>query len=138
MLVPLGLFRYPNFALGVSAVFTLGFTVYSINLPIMLYLQEAQGLSAEVAGLMLLPMGLVSVVMAPIIGRITDRVSPGGSPGSVSPPSIAMLLFGVLMHRGIGAGWVPAYRVIALGIRELPVLGTQLDHLPPGPAPRPW
>lgn len=134
-LVPLGLFRYPNFALGVCAVFTLGFTVYSINLPIMLYLQEAQGLSAEVAGLMLLPMGLVSVVMAPIIGRITDRVSPGRiSRIGFSALIIAMLLFGVLMHRGIGAGWV-LIPVIALGFANslcwAPNSTISLRDLPP-------
>ncbi|MGM7667017.1 DHA2 family efflux MFS transporter permease subunit [Microbacterium sp. A93] len=134
-LVPLELFRYPNFALGVGAVFTLGFTVYSINLPIMLYLQEAEGLSAELAGLMLLPMGLVSVVMSPVIGRLTDRVSPGRiSRIGFAALIAAMALFGVFMHLGVGAGWI-LVPVIALGFANsmcwAPNSTISLRDLPP-------
>ncbi|MGW9550789.1 MFS transporter [Citricoccus zhacaiensis] len=102
-LVPLESFRHPNFALCVGAVFTLGFTVYSVTLPIMLYLQEAQGLSAELAGLMLLPMGVVSVVMSPVIGRLTDRVSPGRI-SRIGFTALITALFGVFMHLGVGPG----------------------------------
>lgn len=115
-LMPLDLFRHPNFTLGIGAVFTLGFTVYSVNLPIMLYLQEAQGLPAELAGLMLLPMGVVSVVMSPIIGRLTDRVPPGRiSKIGFSALITAMVLFGTFMHLGLGPGWI-LLPVVALGL----------------------
>lgn len=97
-LMPLRLFHTHNFSRGAFAVFTLGFTVYSVNLPIMLYLQSAQGLSPETAGLMLVPMGILSVLMSPVIGRLTDRVAPGmisriGFTAMLS----AMALFGGLM-----------------------------------------
>src|SRR5699024_4245269 len=55
-LVSLELFQYRNFSLGVSAVTMLGFTVYSVNLPIMLYWQEGAGLTSQIAGLLLVPM----------------------------------------------------------------------------------
>lgn len=106
-LVPLELFGHRNFALGVFAVFTLGFTVYSINLPIMLYLQLGQGLSSQVAGLMLVPMGVISVIMAPVVGRITDRVAPGRiSQTGFTALIFAMTLFGVFMHLELSPGWI--------------------------------
>lgn len=114
-LVPLQLFSYRNFSLGIFAVFTLGFTVYSINLPIMLYLQGAQNMSSQLAGLMLVPMGVVSVVMAPVIGRITDRVPPGRiSKIGFTAMAAAMLLFGVLMHLNAAPGWL-VIAVLLLG-----------------------
>lgn len=106
-LVPLELFNYRNFSLGVFAVATLGFTVYSINLPIMLYLQNAQGMSSQLAGLMLVPMGVISVIMAPVVGRITDRVPPGRiSKIGFTAIAAAMLLFGILMHLNVAPGWL--------------------------------
>lgn len=115
-LVPLRLFRHRNFALGVFAVATLGFTVYSVSLPIMLYLQLGQGLSAQTAGLMLVPMGVISVIMAPLVGRITDRVAPGRiSRAGFSAMIAAMVLFGVFMHLQLSAWWV-LLPIVLLGL----------------------
>lgn len=106
-LVPLELFAQRNFALGVVAVSTLGFTVYSVNLPIMLYLQIGQGMPSEIAGLMLVPMGLISVFMAPVIGRMTDRVEPGLiSKIGFSAMIATMAMFGVFMHLELTAWWL--------------------------------
>lgn len=114
-LVPLQLFGYRNFSLGAFAVFTLGFTVYSINLPIMLYLQLGQGLSAQVAGLMLVPMGVISVFMAPVVGRITDRVAPGMiSKIGFSAMIAAMATFGIMMHLNASPAWL-LVSIILLG-----------------------
>src|SRR5699024_9156530 len=76
-LVPPALFAHHNFRLGIVAVSTLGFAVYSVNLPIMLYLQQGAGLSPQAAGFMLVPMGVLSVLLAPLAGRLTDRLPPG-------------------------------------------------------------
>ncbi len=115
-LVPLRLFRHHNFALGVFAVATLGFTVYSVTLPIMLYLQIGQGLSAQAAGLLLVPMGVISMIMAPLVGRITDRVAPGRiSQTGFSAMIAAMVLFGVFMHLQLSAWWV-LLPIVLLGL----------------------
>lgn len=114
-LVPLQLFTYRNFSLGAFAVFTLGFTVYSVNLPIMLYLQVGQGMSAQIAGLMLVPMGVISVFMAPVVGRLTDRVAPGMiSRIGFSAMIAAMASFGVLMHLNASPAWL-LISIILLG-----------------------
>lgn len=106
-LVPPALFAYRNFALGTFSVFTLGFAVYSMNIPIMLYLQTVQGLSAQVAGLMMIPTAVVSLVAAPFVGRLTDRTAPGvvSTTGFVSMIS-AMLLFAAMMTRQAPAPWL--------------------------------
>lgn len=103
-LMPLRLFETHNFSRGAFAVFTLGFTVYSVNLPIMLYLQTAQNMAPETAGLMLVPMGVLSVLMSPVIGRLTDRVAPGMiSKIGFASMITAMSLFAVFMVSGAGA-----------------------------------
>lgn len=106
-LVPPALFAYRNFALGTFSVFTLGFAVYSMNIPIMLYLQTVQGLSAQVAGLMMIPTAVVSLVAAPFVGRLADRTAPGvvSTTGFVSMIS-AMLLFAAMMTRQAPAPWL--------------------------------
>jgi EmrB/QacA subfamily drug resistance transporter len=74
-MVPLSLFRDRNFSLmnWVGAVLTFG--MIGLFLPITIYLQSALGFSAIKAGLTLLPMSLVSMLLAPFAGRLADRIS---------------------------------------------------------------
>jgi EmrB/QacA subfamily drug resistance transporter len=74
-MVPLSLFRDRNFSLmnWVGAVLTFG--MIGLFLPITIYLQSALGFSAIKAGLTLLPMSLVSILLAPFAGRLADRIS---------------------------------------------------------------
>lgn len=106
-LVPLELFRIRNFRWGSLSVSTLGFAVYSMNLPIMLYLQLSAGLSAQLAGLLILPQAIVSVVMAPILGRLTDRLPPGRiSKIGFGSMMTSMALFAILMSAEVPIGWL--------------------------------
>jgi EmrB/QacA subfamily drug resistance transporter len=75
-LVPLRLFRDRNFAaanLGIAAV---GFTVTSMTLPLMFYIQLARGLTPTQSALILVPMAVLAGVLAPFAGRLLDRVDP--------------------------------------------------------------
>lgn len=76
-LVPLKLFKTRNFSLALIAVFGLGMVHYSFPLPLMLYLQTGQGMPPEQAALLLVPMGVLSVVLSPLAGRLTDKLRPG-------------------------------------------------------------
>ena len=106
-LVPPELFSNRNFARGSFSVFTLGFAVYSMNIPIMLYLQTAQGLSAEVAGLMMIPTAVVSLVAAPYVGRLTDRTAPGVvSTTGFTSMIVAMTLFAAMMIWELPVPWL--------------------------------
>lgn len=106
-LVPLGLFKIRNFRFGSLSVATLGFAVYSVNLPIMLYLQLGAGLSAQAAGLLLLPTALVSVALAPVVGRLTDRLEPGRiSKIGFTSMITAMVLYVVFISQELPFVWL--------------------------------
>ncbi|PKI91288.1 MFS transporter [Actinomycetales bacterium SN12] len=75
-LVPLQLFRDRNFSasnLGIAAV---GFTVTSMSLPFMFFLQLARGLTPTEAALLMIPMAVISGVLAPFAGSLLDRIDP--------------------------------------------------------------
>ncbi len=75
-LVPLGLFRDRNFSISSFAISTMSFTATSMGFPLMLYAQLVRGLSPTKAALLMVPMAVVSIVMAPLVGKVTDRVHP--------------------------------------------------------------
>jgi len=90
------LFRRPPFAaavLGAVAVFV------ALNATLLLgtlYLQEARGLSAAVAGLVTLPMAVPAIVCAPVAGFLVGRTGPrlplllaGGFISGVAPAGLA-------------------------------------------------
>lgn len=75
-LVPLELFRDRNFSGANIAIATVGFAVTSMSLPLMFFLQIARGLTPTEAALLMIPMAVFSGVLAPVAGRILDRVDP--------------------------------------------------------------
>jgi len=95
-LVPFTLFRDRNFSLmnWVSGAVSIG--MMGIFLPFTIYLQSALGFSALKAGLTMAPASLVSMFVAPVAGRMTDRV--GGK---------YILMTGLLFFAG-GMGWTAA------------------------------
>ena len=93
-LVPLGLFRDRNFSLMNWVAATVAFGMIGLFLPLTIYLQSALGFTALKAGLTLLPMSLVSMPVAPVAGRLADRI--GGK---------YVLMVGVALF-AIGMGWL--------------------------------
>ncbi|HEU4812429.1 MAG TPA: DHA2 family efflux MFS transporter permease subunit [Nocardioides sp.] len=75
-LVPLGLFRDRNFSLANVAISAMGFAITAMAFPIMLYAQLVRGLSPTRSALLLVPMALMTIVLARWVGRLTDRVHP--------------------------------------------------------------
>ena len=75
-LVPLGLFHDRNFSLANVAITTMGFAMTSMAIPIMLYAQLVRGLSPTNAALLLVPMALTTLGLAPVVGRLTDQIHP--------------------------------------------------------------
>jgi predicted MFS family arabinose efflux permease len=73
-LVPFGLFRDRNYTVvnWVSGVLAVG--MMGIFLPFTIYLQSVVGFSALKAGLTLAPASLLSMFVAPVAGRMTDRI----------------------------------------------------------------
>lgn len=98
-LLPLGLFRDRNFTLANVTVFLMGVMVTSQVFPTMLFLQAARGLTPTQAALLTIPSALLSLVLAPFIGGLTDKFGP--KPflivGAVSM-SAGLATYGLLMR----------------------------------------
>jgi EmrB/QacA subfamily drug resistance transporter len=75
-LLSLQLFRDRNFSLANTAIATVGFAVTSLSFPLMLYAQGVRGLTPTQSALLLAPMAVISGVLAPYTGRLTDRHHP--------------------------------------------------------------
>jgi EmrB/QacA subfamily drug resistance transporter len=75
-LLPLSLFRDRNFSLANVAITTVGFSITAMTFPIMLYAQTVRGLSPTRAALLLAPLAVISGALAPVVGRLVDRVHP--------------------------------------------------------------
>jgi len=93
-LIPFALFRNRNFSLMNWVSCTLSIGMLGIFLPLTIYFQSALGFSALKAGLTLMPSSLVMIVLAPGLGKLTDKI--GGK----------YILISGLSLFGIGMGWV--------------------------------
>ena len=93
-LVPFALFRDRNYSVvnWVSGVLAVG--MMGIFLPLTIYLQSVLGFSALKAGLTMAPASLVSMFVAPVAGRMTDKI--GGR----------FILMSGLTSFGAGMGWI--------------------------------
>jgi EmrB/QacA subfamily drug resistance transporter len=93
-LVPFKLFRDRNYSVvnWVSGVLAIG--MMGIFLPLTIYFQSVLGFSALKAGLVMAPASLMSMFIAPVAGRATDKI--GGK----------FILMSGLTLFGAGMGWL--------------------------------
>ena len=70
------LFQDRNFSLANIGITTVGFTVTAFGLPLIFYYQMVRGLTPTQSALMMVPMALISGGLAPVVGKIIDRVNP--------------------------------------------------------------
>ena len=75
-LVPLGLFRDRNFSLANVAITVMGLSITSLAIPIMIWAQVVRGLSPTRSALILVPMAVMTIVLARTVGGLTDRIHP--------------------------------------------------------------
>jgi EmrB/QacA subfamily drug resistance transporter len=92
-LVPFVLFRSRNFTLMNWVSGTLSIGMLGIFLPFTIYLQSALGFSALKAGLTMAPSSVVMIILAPVLGRLTDKI--GGK---------YILMTGLTLF-AVGMGW---------------------------------
>jgi EmrB/QacA subfamily drug resistance transporter len=133
-LVPFVLFRSRNFTLMNLIAVTVGFGVVGAFLPLTLYLQSVQGLSAAKSGLVIAVMPLVSVVAAGASARVIETVGPklvllsgmvcfSAGLGLVASQATAdasvWQLVGPLVLAGIGTGFTFA-PMFSVGLRDVP------------------
>ncbi|RSN28382.1 MFS transporter [Amycolatopsis sp. WAC 01416] len=97
-LVPLTLFRDRNFAIATTITLITSFALYGLLLVFVIETQTLLGMSPVESGLSALPWTLALSAVAPVAGRLTDRI--GGKPLLVS--GLALFALGVL-----GVGLLP-------------------------------
>ncbi|MFE6614777.1 DHA2 family efflux MFS transporter permease subunit [Amycolatopsis sp. NPDC057786] len=139
-LLPLRIFRHRDFSLGAASAVTVGFTMTSMLLLFVIYVQSVLGLSPADAGLLIAPLAVVSGGVAPFAGRLSDRVNPkyllafgmlslGGGLCLVSlviiPASSPQALLPGLLLCGLGVGFTfSPMNNVTLNSVERPLVGS--------------
>jgi EmrB/QacA subfamily drug resistance transporter len=134
-LVPFALFRDRNYSVTnwISGVLAIG--MMGIFLPFTIYLQSVLGFTALKAGLAMAPASLISLFVAPVAGRMTDKI--GGK---------YILMSGLILF-GAGMGWLaliahpnstwPSFLAplivagLGLGCIFAPLVTTAMRNIPP-------
>jgi MFS family permease len=112
----------------------MSFTATAMGFPTMLYAQLVRGYSPLSSALLFVPMAVVSIVMAPIVGRFTDKVHPRALCGA----GFAITAFAVfLISRTLtpnGAVWhiLAAMALLGFGMAGIwaPLAATATRNLP--------
>src|SRR5207249_277281 len=127
-LVPVSLFHDRNFAIMNWVAGALTFGMIGMFLPLTIYLQSALGFSAIKAGLTLVPMSLVSMVVAANAGRLANRLVASLHAQAVSyapqlPPQVR--------HPFVEGFSSTAGGGLEVGRRSSSAAGQNLANLPP-------
>ncbi|WP_426625565.1 MFS transporter [Leifsonia sp. McL0607] len=133
-LLPLPLFRDPNFSLSNGAITTVGFAVTCMALPLVFYFQTVRGLTPTESALMLAPTAVFSGVLAPVMGRLIDRINPKwvATPGLVLF-SLSLFLYSRMLTPDVSIWWllVPSALLgIAMSGVWGPISATTTRNLP--------
>jgi MFS family permease len=72
-LLPLSLFRDRNFSVANAVSAIVAFGMLGLFLPMTIFLQSVRGMSAQDAGVVLVPVSLTSMFIGPLAGRLSDR-----------------------------------------------------------------
>ena len=93
-LVPLSLFADRNFSLANIGIASMGFAISGLMIPTMFFLQLVGGMSPTRAAVMMVPMALLTGALAPIVGRVLDRVHP------------RTIIASALLLNAVAVGWL--------------------------------
>ena len=73
-LIPFEIFHDRNYSIMNYVVGSIAFGMFGLFLPLTIFLQSVLGLSALQAGLTTAPMSVVSMFIAPVAGRLADKI----------------------------------------------------------------
>ena len=107
--LPVELMLDRSFALGALGVAAMGFTVASMFIPLMYWLQTVADASPTASGAITAPMSVFALLLTPVAGYLTDRRDPGklcAAGFTVSAAGLALAI--TLIHTGAGVWWFTA------------------------------
>lgn len=134
-LLPLALFRDRNFSLASLGITAVGATVAAHALPFILYGQNARGWSALEVALIMAPSAVLGGVLAPVAGRLVDRVHPRYVGGvGLALFSLSLVWLALLMRADAPPVWVFLFPFALLGVANAgtwsPLSTTATRNLP--------
>jgi EmrB/QacA subfamily drug resistance transporter len=134
-LLPLALFKDRNFSLANIGITTVGFAITAFTLPLIFYYQVVRGLTPTQSALMMVPMAVISGGLAPVVGRIIDRVNPKYiTAAGLVLMSVALFWNSALMHPDTPI-WIFLLPSAVLGLANAgiwaPLSTTATRNLPP-------
>jgi len=128
------LFKIRNFATCIVALFFMfmGLSLSMFLLPF--FLQGIKGLTAEEAGYWVLPISILNTVVAPIAGRLSDRINPKIIM-CIGPIIFSTALY-LLSHLEIGVSFwelapILAMLGIGMGLVMAPAMNVMITAVPP-------
>ena len=109
-LIDLRLLNNHNFGIAniILLIFSLGMFGSTFLLPI--YLQNSMGYTALQAGSVFLPVGIIQGTMAPISGRISDKINPK------LPIFIGVILFALSFYLNSKLSWMTELKYVMLSL----------------------
>ena len=112
-LVPLALFNDRNFSLAGATISTVGFAISTYIIPWMIYVQTVQGFTPTQAALLVLPSGVVSGLLSPWVGKLTNTHNP--KPFAITGLTLAAVSMGVsalITTPAVDPRWMYAISVV--------------------------
>ena len=133
-MLDLTLFRKPAFAGASIAAFALSASIFSMFLYLTLYLQNVLGFKPLDAGLRFLPTTLLSFAVAPVAGRMSEKVPVRFLMGG----GLTLVGIGLLLMSGLDAasGWTALlvgflFTGAGVGLTNPPLASTAIGVVPP-------
>ena len=133
-LLDVRVFRYWAFTNSLLLISVLSVGLFTVLFYVPLFLQEAQGLGAFEAGLLLLPQALVMAVCMPLAGRIYDRFGPRW-PAVIG---LAINAWGTYEMHVLTLDttpghlvWLLCLRALGMGIGMMPIMTGGIAAVPP-------
>ena len=118
-MLPLGLFRRGNFAWGNAETFAVYAALGALFFVLVVFLQQAGGLSALEAGLSTLPTTIVMFAIARRVGALADRLGPRlfmGAGPLVAAAGVAVLIATIDDRASLVTDVLPGMVIFAVGL----------------------
>ncbi len=133
-LLDVRVFRYWAFTNSLLLISVLSVGLFGVLFYIPLFLQQAQGMGAFEAGLLLLPQALVMGVLMPIAGRLYDRIGPRW-PATIGLTIVAIGTYELhrttvdITHEHMM--WLLVFRAAGMGLAMMPIMTGGISAIPP-------
>jgi EmrB/QacA subfamily drug resistance transporter len=101
-LLPLRLYADRDFSVGNTVITIIGFSITAMTLPMAYYTQAARGLSPTESALLLVPLAVTTLLLSPIVGRVSGRIDPR----LLTVPGLALFAISLFLYSWMAAAQV--------------------------------